>query len=123
MTTIAPPVAAARPPRAPHAPPRRPRPPPAGPPPRPPPPGLGPPGTAAARAGFHHHRHPAAVRPDAVVLAAVVEPGPARLPALRGVLELRAGVPGQPVPHDRAEHGDNDRGRGAHLDGPRRRPR
>ncbi len=66
MTTIAPPVAAARP---------RARPP------RPPPPGVGTPGAAAARAGFHHHRHPAAVRPDAVVLAAVVEPGPARAPS------------------------------------------
>src|SRR5690348_17085463 len=58
-----------------------------------------------------------------MVLAAVLEPGPSRLRALRRVRQLRAGLPGQPVLDGGPEHGHPDRRRGSHRDAHRHRPR
>ncbi|CAA9410247.1 MAG: Various polyols ABC transporter, permease protein 1, partial [uncultured Phycisphaerae bacterium] len=83
---------------------------------------LGAPRAPAARAGVHHHRHPAAVPLHAVLLAAVVEPRAAGFAAVRRARQLRERLHRLHVPPGGAQHRGHHGLRRAHRDGDRRRP-
>ena len=81
--------------------------------------GLGTARPAAAGADLHDRRDADPVPVHALVLDAVLEPGPARVAALRRPEQLHRRVHGQPVLAGRVQHRRHDRGRGAHRDAPR----
>ncbi|CAA9443575.1 MAG: Various polyols ABC transporter, permease protein 1, partial [uncultured Phycisphaerae bacterium] len=84
--------------------------------------GLGAPRATAARAGLHDHRDPAAVPLHAVLLAAVLEPGAARLAPVRRAEQLRQRLHGLHLPRGGAQHRDHHGRDGPHRDGDRRGP-